>query len=45
MDDIRGVDPTNKGVVTANDVVLAQIREKSSIFEATAAKSDLALLR
>jgi hypothetical protein len=29
MDDIRGVDPTKKGVVTANDVVLAHSREKN----------------
>jgi hypothetical protein len=46
MDDIRGVDPIYKGVVTANDVVLAQSREKyPDLLTATAAKSDLAVLR
>jgi hypothetical protein len=29
MDDIRGVNPTYKGVMTTNDVVLAQNREKN----------------
>jgi hypothetical protein len=46
MDDIRGVDPTYKEVVTANDVVLAQIREKNpELLTVTAAKSELAVLR
>jgi hypothetical protein len=48
MDDIRGVDPIYKGVVTANDVVLAQGREKNRdllTVTVTAAKSALAVLR
>jgi hypothetical protein len=46
MDDIRGVDPIYKGVVTANDVVLAQGREKNQdLLTVTAAKSALAVLR
>jgi hypothetical protein len=46
MNYIRDMGPTYKGVVTSNDVVLAQSREKNPEFlTVTSAKNDLALHR